>query len=141
MTITKLKKQTFKHIEAELYYYHETLREIERLRKEILFEKVWQDENVGGGRSNLPSSPTERAANRLLTHKRLKRMEEITTAIDEVYRQLPDEYKKLVKLKYWTKPQRLTMDGIAEALNVGRATVFRWRNEIIYAIAETIGWR
>jgi hypothetical protein len=35
-TAEKLKNGTFKHIESELYCYKETLKEIERLRTELL---------------------------------------------------------------------------------------------------------
>jgi RinA family phage transcriptional activator len=47
---TKLRKATFKHIESELYSYHDTLKEINRLRKDIIFTNENDDENIGGGR-------------------------------------------------------------------------------------------
>jgi RinA family phage transcriptional activator len=142
MTIaTKLKKATFKHIESELFSYKDTLKEIEELRKDIMFTKSNDDENIGGGRSGLPSSPTERIATRLATHKRLNRLEEVANAIQKVYTSLPVEYQKLIRLKYWTKPQTLTWDGIAGEIPVSRRTAFNMRDEIIYAIAEVVGWR
>lgn len=141
MTITKLKKATFKHIESELYIYKDTLKEIEELRKDIMFTKMNDDENIGGGTSGLPSSPTERIATRLATHKRLNRLEEVANAIEKVYTGLPEDYQKLIKLKYWTRPQTLTWDGIADKLFTTKRTAQRWRDEVIYAIAEVVGWR
>lgn len=138
---TKLRKATFKHIESELYSYHDTLKEISNLRKNIMFCTENEDENIGGGKNNLPSSPTERIATRLATHKMLIQMEEVTNAIYTVYAGLPEEYQKLVKLKYWTRPQLKTWEGIAESLHVNRATAMRWRDLIIYAIASVLGWR
>lgn len=140
-TTLKLKKATFKHIESELYSYHDTLREINSLRKDIMFTKENDDENIGGGRSSFPSSPTERIATRLATHKKLTRLEEVTNAIEKVYTGLPDEYQKLIKLKYWTRPQLKTWDGIATELNMGRRTAFRLRDEIVHTVAEVLGWR
>lgn len=140
-TAVKLKKATFKHIESELYSYHDTLKEIEQLRKDIMFCKDNSDENIGGGRSNLPSSPTERIATRLATHKRLNQLEEVANAIQKVYTGLPEDYQKLVRLKYWTKPQTLTWEGIADKIPVSRRTAFNMRDEIIYAISEVLGWR
>lgn len=140
-TTTKLKKATFKHIESELYSYHDTLREINNLRKDIMFTKENDDENIGGGRSSIPSSPTEQIATRLATHKRLKQLEEVTNAIQKVYTGLPEDYQKLVRLKYWTRPQTLTWEGIAESLHVNRATAMRWRDTVVYAISEALGWR
>jgi RinA family phage transcriptional activator len=141
MTKTKLKKATFKHIESELYAYHDTLKEIDRLRKDIMFCNENIDENVGGGRSNLPSSPTERIGTALLTHRRLQQLENIANAIRLAYERVPDEYKRLIQLKYWTKPQRYTWDGIADKLHISKRQAMRWRDEIVYAIAEVLGWR
>lgn len=142
MTVaSKLKKATFKHIESELYSYHDTLKEINNLRKDIMFCNENDDENIGGGRNNLPSSPTERIATRLATHKRLIQLEEVTNAIYKVYTGLPEDYQKLVKLKYWTRPQTLTWEGIAGSVPVSRSWAFKMRDEIVYAIGEVLGWR
>jgi RinA family phage transcriptional activator len=138
---TKLKKATFKHIESELYSYHDTLREIEFLRRNIMFCKENDDENVGGGRSSLPSSPTEKIGTRLATHKKLRQLEEVAHAIEKVYTGLPEDYQKLVRLKYWTRPQLKTWEGIADELHIGRRTAFRMRDDIVYSVSEVIGWR
>lgn len=138
---TKLKKATFKHIESELYSYQDTLREIEFLRRNIMFCKENDDENVGGGRSSLPSSPTEKIGTRLATHKKLNQLEEVAHAIEKVYTGLPEDYQKLVRLKYWTRPQLKTWEGIADELHVNRATAMRWRDMIIQTISELLGWR
>ncbi|NYV64635.1 transcriptional regulator [Bacillus sp. Gen3] len=140
-TAIKLKKATFKHIESELYAYKDTLNEIQQLRQNIMFTKQNDDENIGGGRSSLPFSPTERIATRLVTHKKLNQLEEIANAIQKVYTGLPEEYQKLVRLKYWTRPQTKTWEGIAEELHVNRATAYRWRDNIVESIAEVLGWR
>jgi len=136
---TKLKKATFKHIEAELYCYYDTLRGIEQIRKDIMYNKEI-DENIGGGRSNIPSKLTERIATAIIMNKMLQQLEAITEAIRSVYERLPDEKKQLVQLKYWTK-QQYSWEEIAEQLHVSKRQAIRWRNEIVYAIAEKLGWR
>jgi RinA family phage transcriptional activator len=141
MGALKLKKATFKHIESEIYSYHDTLREIDFLRKNIMFTKENDDENTGGGRSSFISSPTENIGTRLATHRKLTRLEEVTHAIEKVYTGLPDDYQKLVKIKYWKRPQTLTWEGIAEELHIGRRTAFRMRDDIVFAVAEVLGWR
>jgi len=99
------------------------------------------DDNKGGANSaRVPNSPTERIATMLVMDKRLRELERITEAIETVYQSLDTERKKLIRLKYWTKPQTLTWEGIALKLNVSRATVFRWREEVVNAIAEKLGW-
>lgn len=138
---TKLKKATFKHIESELYSYHDTLKEIQQTRQSIMFDRETNDENVGGGRSSIPYSPTEAIATRLATHKKLGQLEEVANAIEKVYTGIPEEYQKLVRLKYWTKPQLKTWEGIAQQIPVGRRTAFNMRDEVVCAIAEELGWR
>lgn len=134
-------KITFKKCEAEWYNYHNTLKEIAKLREEIM--NPFQEENInfGGSKPNIPNKPTERIATRLTTHKQLNYLTEVTEAIEQVYNALPDDYKKLVRLKYWNKNERLTWQGIADKLNVSERQARRWRDEIIMATIELLGWR
>jgi RinA family phage transcriptional activator len=133
----KLTRATFHHVEAELYLYNETKKEIERMRQDIIHAGKVQQE---GGRSGI-SNPTASTATRLTTDKRLQKLEEVTDAIEAVMEMLDPHRTKLVKLKYWTKPQLLTWDGIAQEVNISRRQAINWREEIIEAIAERIGWR
>lgn len=134
-------KITFKKCEAEWYNYHNTLKEIAKLREEIM--NPFQEENINlrGSKPNIPDKPTERIATRLTTHKQLNYLTEVTEAIERVYNALPDDYKKLVRLKYWNKNERLTWQGIADKLNVSERQARRWRDEIIMATIELLGWR
>ena len=106
-----------------------------------MFTTENDDENVGGGRSSFPSSPTEMIGTRLATHKRLNQLEGIVNAINKVYTRLPETHRQLLQLKYWTKPQQLTWEGIAQKLHVSRRQAFYWRDEIVNLIGQAIGWR
>lgn len=140
MTVAnKLSKAAFKHIEAELYYYHDTTKEIERLRKEIMFGNSSDDENTGGGRSSIPGRPTERIATRLLTHKRLRNLEEMAEAISYSYNALSDDHRNVIKTKYWSR-KRLNWDDVSTQLNMHRNTAMKLRKDVVYLIAEKIGW-
>ena len=137
----KLRKATFQHVESEMYAYHETRREIIRLKNEILYGKGNEDENTGGGRSSLPGDPTGMTAVLLVSHKRLEQLQAVVNAIELVVNGLPDGHKELVKLKYWTKPQTLTWDGIAHKLHVSKRQALRWRDEVVQMVGDKIGWR
>lgn len=144
MQAIKTTKITFKKTEAEWYNYHYTLQEIARLREEIMnpFNDE-PDENIGGGTNSVrtPGDPTGRMATRLTTSKQLNYLTEIVDAIEHVYNALPDNYKKLVRLRYWSKHSQLTWDGVALELNISKRQAQRWRNEIIQATVEVLGWR
>lgn len=144
MQAIKAKKPTFKHIEAEWYNYHHTLKEIARLREEIMnpFDEYPEDVNIVKGANSVrkPGDPTERIASRLSTNKQLKYLNEIAEAIGQVYNALPSDCKELVQVKYWGN-RRLTWDRIASEINMSRSTAIRRRDEIIYATIELLGWR
>lgn len=137
----KLKRGTFQHVESELFAYYDTQKEIVRLKNEILHGKTSEDENVGGGRSSLPSDPTGRTAIILISHKKLEQLQNIVDAIESVYNQLPVGKQKLIQMRYWTKPQLLNWDGVADKLHISRRTALNWRDEIVIATAIKTGWR
>lgn len=141
----KTKKTTFKHIEAEWYNYHDTLKEIAKLRQEIMapFDENPEQINIvkGANSVRMPGDPTEKIATRLATNKKLEYLTEITNAIEKVYNALPDNYKELVRIKYWSKDKDLTWDGIALKLHVSKRQAMRWRDNIIHATMDVLGWR
>lgn len=145
MTKIKITKITFKKAEAEWYNYHHTLKEIAKLREEIMnpFDEDPEDKTIvkGANSVRMPGNPTERIATRLTTSKRLSYLNDIADAIEQVYNALPDNYKKLIRLRHWNKENKLTWDVIAIELHVDRTTAMRWRDEIIQATIELLGWR
>ncbi|UYL94099.1 RinA family transcriptional regulator [Geobacillus phage vB_GthS_PK5.1] len=146
MTATATKKGIFNRVEAILYCYPQMKKEIQMIRESIMFDKEEIDENVGGGRPSLPGKPTERIATKLAMNKRLEQLGQIVKAIDDVYQSLPDERKKLIQLRYWTSrqyrwEQKMTWEKIANEIHISERQALRWRDEIVYAIAEKLGWR
>lgn len=140
MIETKIRKDTFRHIEQELYSYHETKKEIIRLQNNLIYASPDPD-RTGGGRSNLPGDPTARIATMLASNKLIENLQTIVRAVEAVYEQLPDEKKMLIRLYYWARPKMLTWDGIADRLHVSVKQAQRWRDSIIFDIAERVGWR
>lgn len=143
-TIIKPTKITFKKIEAEWYNYHQTLKEIASLRAEIMnpFDEEVNDPTVVAGVNSVRAvgKPTERIAIRLTTSKQLSFLTEIVEAIEHVYNSLPDNYKQLVRLRYWSN-KKLTWDAIARKLYISERQARRWRTDIIQATIELLGWR
>lgn len=136
-------KLTIKKVEAEWYNYHHTLKEIARLKEEIInpFDEEPDENDISGANSvRVPSDPTGNIAIRLTTSKQLNYLTEIVEAIERVYNALPDDYKRLVRVRYWSN-RNLNWDGIAAELHVHRSTAMRWRNEIVQATIDLLGWR
>lgn len=102
-----------KSIEQELYDFHETCHQIE------VYEK----------RTHLTTVETVR----------LKEMKRIREAIQYVYQTRATPKRELMDVKYFERGVR-TWDNIAARLFIGRMTAFRWRDEIVQAIADQLGW-
>lgn len=129
-----LLKGTFLHIEQEVIAYHDTKKEIIKIKDDIISRS-------SGYKMALIDDPTGNAATLLATHKQLEQFIQVTDAIEWALIRLPDERRRLIDLRYWTIPQTLTWDGIADELNVTVRTAFRWRDEFIWSIAKRLGWR
>lgn len=139
MLETKIRKGTFQHVESELYAYHDTKKEIMRLRNDIIYSS--SPPNESGIRGSMPSNPTESTVTALTTDRRITHLEKTVEAIEGVYNRLPEDKQRLIKLKYWTRPQMLTWEGIAEKLYVSRRQAINWRDEVVFAIADHFGWK
>lgn len=133
----KIRPGTFKHVENELFCYWETVKEVKRLRADIIHATPVRDSE---GRGNLPGDPTGRTAVVLMTHRRLEQMERVVNAIRTVFDGLEPEKQRLIQLKYWTRPQTRTWEGIAQELHISRRQALRWRDQIVQDIAIHLGW-
>jgi RinA family phage transcriptional activator len=133
----RIRREIKGYIEAELKDYNDTLRQIGIEKNELILAGSVMDDS--GVRGTDTSNPTQQKAFKLLTNKRIKRMEETCRAIERIINDLPEEKYRLVELRYWTRPRELTDNGIAMQLNIGIATYYRWSDDIIKAIAVEMG--
>ena len=134
-----MRHSTMKYIEDELKGYVELKKHIAEVRLEV--EHPWNetDTNIGGGQGNLPSSPTEIKATRLVNDKRLKHLTEVEKAIEDMYTELDDRGKEFVNLMYFKKPRQYTIEGVAQRIHVSKRTAYNIRKEIIKRVAENLG--
>ena len=155
----KLKRATYRHIEAEIYAYHDTLQAIEELRRDIILASGRQEAYVPVlGDRYVGASIVERRATKLADNVLLREMERITQAIRDVYARAKEEGRRVVWVKYglalegWEPPAGLrermkgrnrfdmSPDEMAEVLAVDRATFYRYRSGFVYGVAEKLGW-
>ena len=86
------------------------------------------------------SDTTASTALQLATHRQLSNIRETASAIETVYNELPQDYKKLVHLRYWSK-RNLKWDLIANECHVSVRQALRWRDSIVLATSELLGLR
>lgn len=154
----KMKRATYRHIEAEIYAYYDTLQAIEELRRDIMLAGGLQGAygaTVGGRYAG--TSVVERRATKLADSVLLREMERITKAIADTYARAKKEGRRVVWVKYglaisWEPPAELAAqmegknrfdmspDEMAAILNIDRATFHRYRSGFVYGVAERLGW-
>lgn len=135
-----MRRETKAYIEAELREYDQTKKDLEDAKDDIRNEGfAVKYDNVGGTPGNNISRTTENKTIRILTNKRIKRMEQVVRTIDLVISELDEVKLKLVELKYWQRPRRLTDAGIAQEIGCDRSTAWRWTEGILLAIAIELG--
>ena len=154
----KLKRATYRHIEAEIYAYQDTLKAIEELRQDIIL--AGRQENsyaaVVGGRY-AGTSIVERRATKLADSLLLREMERITKAIEDTYARAKEEGRRVIWVKYglaigWEPPAELAvrMEGrnrfdmrardMAGILAMDESSFHRYRTGFVYGVAEKLGW-
>ena len=155
----RLKRATYRHIEAEIYSYYDTLQAIEELRKDIILANGRQEaySAVAGGRY-AGTSTVEKRATKLADSLLLREMERITRAIEDTYTRAKEEGRRVVWVKYglalngWQQPAELVarMEGrnrfdmsvreMADIIPIAESTFYAYRTGFVYGIAERLGW-
>ena len=154
----RLKRATYRHIEAEIYAYHDTLQAIEELRRDIILAGRQEAYGAVVGDRYAGTSTVEKRATKLADSLLLREMERITKAIRDTYARAKEEGRRVVWVKYglalegWQPPAQLAaqMEGrnrfdmrardMAQMLAMDRATFHRYRSGFVYGVAERLGW-
>jgi RinA family phage transcriptional activator len=136
----RLKRAAYRHIEAEIYAYHDTLKEITRRRQDIILGGDTEIRPAIGASGYSGTSTVERRATKLADSLLLREMERITAAIENSFARLDEEKKKAIEYKYWGNGKDKRPAAAAQELNIDETTLRRWRGGFVYSIAEQLGW-
>ena len=154
----KIKRAAYRHIEAEIYAYYDTLKAIEELRTDIILAGRQEAYGAVFGGRFAGTSIVERRATKLADSILLREMERITKAIADTYAQTKEEGRRVVWVKYglalegWEPPAELAarMEGrnrfdmsareMAEILAIDESTFHRYRTGFVYGVAKRLGW-
>lgn len=125
------------HLKAQLKF-----REFELLHYE-------KDTNIGGGQSNIPTSPTEQRAIKLRSDELYNNLKRITEAVSSIYNTADEDEAFIIESRYFnTGVDCYEWEDIAHQLTINRTDnkvvsrngVLRKRNKIMQDTAELIGW-
>lgn len=134
---SKIEKANFRMIEAELYGYHESKKELELMEEEILESTPDKEVAVQNG---LGDSTAVKAI-KLASSRDLLEVRRRINAIEKTLFVLQQNETKLrlLQMKYFER--RYTDQGIMAELHIGHNTFYRWRREIVALVGSYLGWR
>ena len=133
----KLSPATYKMLDELLFDYPMIDRKIAVRKLEIQTETS-SDCNIGGGKANTISRPTENVVARWSSDVRINGLEQLRNAIEATLEALDDELKKVFYLR-WSRGSVNTWEEIADMLHVSRKSIYRKRERILTIFADFRG--
>ena len=97
------------------------------------------DENVGGGRSNIVSKPTETTVARWDSDQRLNSLYAQKNAVENTLNMLDDDMERIFWLR-WARGSVNTWDAIAGKMHMSIKTIYRKRQRILEIFADFYGF-
>ena len=136
----KTPRDSWAIIERIVRRYPESKREYERAYQDMLAtspESISQDIRVNGG---LPDSPTERAVIKMLDNPRMQRLYREIQAVEEVYNQFPEEYQKVIQIRFWSDRKRnIPYFQMTNCTNYKEAQLRRISGKFVRNIGKKLG--
>jgi RinA family phage transcriptional activator len=130
-----VRKETFQHIEREIYDYKETKKNLDQLTYDIIHSTPEMHEIRG----THISDPTYFKATQLATHILRENMYRMIYAIDLAFESIDPVKRKALQAKYWHQ-KHVHWTVIADEFYLERKTLYNWRQELIALIAMRLGW-
>lgn len=130
----KLRKNTFRYIENEIYDHHDTKKAVDELEEDIILSTPPYMEI----RTADKKDPTLSAASALATNKIRMRMIDTIYAIDIAFIQLAPEWRDPLEDKYWERPHLRWID-VALYHSLDNSTLYRWRVYFVEDVAKRLG--
>ncbi len=143
----KLGRADLPKLEEYWINYNDLKGQLAYRRYELLYQP--QDTNIGGGKSNIVSSPVENEVIKLHKDNKYRNLQATLQAVEDVYNRASDEQKAVIEYRYWEKDLAIyEWPDIAHELTkrraddkiISRDAVLRMRNKIMRDTAERIGW-
>lgn len=133
-----LRDGTYKSIESILRTYKQYPEWIKQREQEIMFLTTDVDENVGGGKSNVVSNPTERTVTNLIMDKRLSELRREYNAVQYAFDNCTQKgTREIIELYYFK--QTHTWVGVAKRVHYSVRYCIKLRDDFIKTMADFLG--
>lgn len=131
-------RNKFNFIASLLYDYPKTDEYIKQRTQELMYPyNPNQDENIGGGRSNITDNPVERMAINIATDRRLTTLERNKKIIDQCLDQCSRETYKIIDTVYFKRAK--SVEGVAMEIPLSASQARRLRQQFFERVADELG--
>lgn len=134
-----LSRSEIQNIEKYWIEYEQYKKKLQYREWELLHPHNQCSEMVGG-RSNTISDTTAKKATLLANDAYYQNLKRIIKTVEDLYRDLDEDMRTIVDMRYWDKDGCYEWEDIADKLYISRHKVLRKRNILIDKTAERIGW-
>lgn len=135
--MNKLSNSQLKAFDEWLFDYRVIERKI-AIRKLELQTSVNDDSNIGGGKSNIVSKPTEKIIAKWSGDGQIASYENFRDRVLELRSQLDDELNTIFDLR-WGVGSKNTWQEIAVKMNISKTGIYRKREYILTLFGKQIG--
>lgn len=135
--MNKLSNSQLKAFDEWLFDYRVIERKI-AIRKLELQTSVNDDSNIGGGKHNIVSKPTEKIIAKWSGDGQIASYENFRDRVLEVRSQLDDELNTIFDLR-WGVGSKNTWQEIAVKMNISKTGIYRKREYILTLFGKQIG--
>ena len=123
-------------IEWQIEYYPDNKRELATFKESMIPSQISQYGHKTGTFDSEKRPTEDITIRRNPTY--IMEQERIVNAIESVLNNLTEQDLELIRLRYWDG--KLTPEGIALKLNIGRTTLYERLNNILVIIAKRLGY-
>lgn len=133
----KLSTSTLKYLEDQFEKY-EDINQIIASRKVLLDINRQEDENIGGGRPNTISRPTENTVIKYDEDRVIKFHRELKHDIETCYNNMTPEQQEICQHKFWSG-DFYSWNDLADKLHYSSKTMYNKRYKILERLAKQKG--
>jgi RinA family phage transcriptional activator len=132
----KVPKHIQKYVEGELMRYHINKKALSQAKQNIYAQQN-ADSNISAiQKSCYVTSSVENKVMYLMSNHNINRLEHTVTAIEDVLSELPEEYQKLIELRYF---KAYSVSRVSSELSICVRNFFNWRDKAIHFFALRFG--
>lgn len=125
------------YVEWQLAHYHESRRELEQYKLDLIPSATPKYSLEPGSGGNSESRPLEDLTLRMASDRYIVETARNISAIEHVLNRLNSTDKKLIDLVYWKG--QYTTTGAGLVVGYSKTTAYSHANEVLIAIAKEMG--